>query len=63
MTTGKPTGANLEKIDRVWRWCLGVSLLTWAVAGGPLWTYLGLYPLVTASFGFCPAYFLLKINS
>lgn len=51
---------NMRLMDRVFRYLLGVVLLTWAVAGGPYWAFLGLIPLATAAWGYCPIYSLLK---
>jgi hypothetical protein len=54
---------NIILPDRIVRYLLGLLLLTWALAGGPIWTYVGLYFLFTGSFGFCPIYWVLRINS
>ncbi|MCB0384912.1 MAG: DUF2892 domain-containing protein [Bdellovibrionales bacterium] len=51
---------NVAYWDRILRYGLGLLLLTWAMIGGPFWAYLGFYPLATASWGFCPVYFLLR---
>ena len=55
--------SNITILDRVLRYISGVGMLTWAIAGGPTWTYGGLYFLVTGSFGFCAIYWVLRINS
>lgn len=54
---------NLILVDRIIRYILGIVLLTWAIAGGPVWTYIGLGLIMTASFGTCPVYWVLRINS
>jgi hypothetical protein len=54
---------NIRLYDRVLRYMLGLVLLTWAMAGGPTWTYVGLYLLYTAAFGSCLVYWVLRINS
>lgn len=54
---------NIRMYDRVIRYILGLILLTWAVAGGPTWTYVGLYLLYTATFGTCLIYWIFRINS
>lgn len=54
---------NIRLFDRVLRYALGLVLLTWAVAGGPTWTYVGLYLLYTASFSHCLIYWIFRINS
>jgi hypothetical protein len=54
---------NIRMYDRVIRYLAGLVLLTWAVAGGPTWTYVGLYLLYTATFGSCFVYWVFRINS
>jgi hypothetical protein len=54
---------NLHTLDRLIRFFASIFLLAWAVAGGPGWTYVGLYLLYTASFSFCFVYWVLRINS
>ena len=43
---------NLSHWGRLWRLFLGCFLLIWAVAGGPVWAYIGVYFLLSGSFGF-----------
>lgn len=47
---------NVGGIDRALRIVLGVLLVAWAVFGGPLWAWIGIVPLATGAFRFCPAY-------
>ena len=54
---------NIRLFDRIARYLLGILLLTWAIAGGPTWTFFGLYLIMTASFGSCPIYWIFRINS
>ena len=54
---------NIRGGDRVLRYIVGILLLTWAIGGGPLWTYVGVYFLATASFGHCPIYWIFRVNS
>ncbi|MCB0350393.1 MAG: DUF2892 domain-containing protein [Bdellovibrionales bacterium] len=54
---------NLRTFDRVIRYITSLFLMTWAIAGGPAWTYVGFLLLLTASIGFCPIYWVLRINS
>lgn len=54
---------NVRLFDRIIRYIFGIFLLTWAIAGGPGWTFIGLLLLITASFGTCPIYWALRINS
>jgi hypothetical protein len=53
---------NLRWWERVFRFALGILLIAWAIAGGPWWTFAGLYPLASAAWGFCPFYWLLRVS-
>jgi uncharacterized membrane protein YfcA len=49
--------ANVGTIDRTARVIIGVALIALAVTGViGVWGYIGILPLVTAFFRFCPAY-------
>jgi hypothetical protein len=55
---------NEGKIDRILRIIVGLVLIALVFAGPQtLWGWLGIVPLVTGLFGFCPAYRLLGINT
>jgi hypothetical protein len=54
---------NIQFWDRLLRYFFGIVLLTLALAGGPTWSYVGAYLLITASFGRCAIYWLFRINS
>jgi hypothetical protein len=56
--------ANVGTLDRTIRILLGLALLALAALGkiGP-WGYLGLVPLATGLFRFCPAYKLLGVRT
>jgi hypothetical protein len=54
---------NVALWDRILRFILGVILTTYAVAGGPFWAYIGIYGLMTAAWGLCPAYLFFRIRS
>ncbi len=54
---------NLNLFDRILRFILGFFLTIWLIAGGPGWSSLGLYLMMTAGWGFCPLYSLLKIRT
>lgn len=57
---------NIGNIDRVLRAILGVGLLAWALLGAQelSWLgWLGVIPLGTALFGYCPVYQLLGMNT
>lgn len=54
---------NVALWDRIIRFLLGTILTSWAFSGGPQWSYLGLYLLFTAGWGFCLFYAILRINT
>ncbi|KHF25073.1 YgaP family membrane protein [Solemya velum gill symbiont] len=54
---------NVGSVDRVLRALVGIALIAWAVTGGPVWAWIGVIPLATALFKFCPAYAILGINT
>ena len=51
---------NVISWDRFFRFFAGVLIVAWAIAGGPVWGYLGLYLLASGSWGYCPIYSLLN---
>ena len=55
---------NVGGIDRILRIMIGVALLT-LVRYDPqtAWGYIGLLPLLTGAFGWCPLYALLRITT
>ena len=56
--------ANVGGIDRVARIVAGVVLIALAATGTVgVWGWIGVVPLATGLFGFCPAYTLLGINT
>jgi len=56
--------ANVGGIDRIMRIVAGLVLIGLAIAGiGAPWTWVGVVPLVTGVFSFCPFYPLLGVNS
>ncbi len=54
---------NVGNIDRALRIIVGLALIGWALAGGPVWAWIGVLPLATGLFKFCPAYTLLGMNT
>jgi hypothetical protein len=55
---------NESSIDRALRVVLGVVLLSLVVVGPQtMWGLLGLVPLLTGLFGFCPLYRVLGIST
>jgi hypothetical protein len=56
--------ANVGTVDRVIRIVVGVGLIGLAATGKiGVWGYIGIVPLATALFRFCPAYTLLGIRT
>lgn len=56
--------ANVGTIDRALRIAVGLLLIVLAVTGVVgVWGYIGIVPLLTGAFRFCPAYPLLGINT
>jgi hypothetical protein len=57
---------NVGKPDRIIRIILGLgllSLLFFLDGNAKYWGLVGLIPLITGLFGFCPIYYLLTISS
>lgn len=54
---------NLAIWDRVLRFLIGTILNIWAFAGGPWWTYFGIYLVMSSGWGYCFFYWLFKIRS
>jgi len=56
--------SNVGGVDRILRIVVGLALIAWVLfANGPVWAWIGLLPLATGLFNFCPAYTLLGINT
>jgi hypothetical protein len=55
---------NVGGVDRLLRVIIGLALIAWVLfAAGPTWAWIGVVPLLTGLFNFCPAYRLLGINT
>lgn len=54
---------NVGGIDKIARIVVGIALIVWAIAGGPVWAWIGILPLATGLLNWCPAYSLLGISS
>jgi hypothetical protein len=54
---------NMGDTDRYIRIAVGAALIIWVFLGGPAWAWIGVLPLVTALFRFCPAYSILGMNT
>lgn len=56
--------ANVGTIDRVLRVVVGLVLMTLAATGTVgLWGWIGIIPLLTGIFRFCPAYAILGTDT
>ena len=55
--------ANVGGFDKWARLVVGALLIAWALIGGPVWAWLGVVPLATGLFSFCPLYRLLGVNT
>ncbi|MFO7542971.1 MAG: DUF2892 domain-containing protein [Thiobacillus sp.] len=55
--------SNVGSIDRIIRILAGLALIAWALMGGPVWAWIGVVPLATGVFKFCPAYSLIGVNT
>lgn len=55
---------NVGGIDRILRVTVGAALIVAAATGTiGLWGYIGIVPVLTGLFRFCPAYGLLGMNT
>ena len=55
---------NVGKVDRALRVLVGAGILSlYFVGPRTVWGLLGLVPIVTGLFGFCPAYTLIGVNT
>lgn len=54
---------NVGKIDRIFRMVLGISLLTWGYMSQNWLGAIGLIPLFTGFFRWCPAYLPFGIST
>lgn len=57
-------GKNVGGIDRMLRLIVGIVLIALVFVGPQTpWGWIGIIPLVTALFGYCPAYRLIGLNT
>lgn len=55
---------NVGSVDRILRVVVGLALVIAAATGTiGIWGWVGLIPLLTGLFGFCPAYRLIGLNT
>lgn len=56
--------ANVGGMDRVLRIVLGLALILGALSGSlGVWAWIGVVPLLTGLFRYCPAYRLIGLNT
>jgi hypothetical protein len=55
--------ANVGAVDRIIRIVLGIAIIALGVAYKSWWGAVGLLPLATGLFSFCPAYTLFGIST
>ncbi|CEP36131.1 MULTISPECIES: YgaP family membrane protein [Halomonadaceae] len=56
--------SNVGGIDKILRILVGIALIVLALTGTiGVWGWIGVVPLATGLFNFCPAYKLLGINT
>ena len=55
--------SNVGQIDKTARLVLGLALIAWAATSGPVWAWIGVVPIATALFSFCPLYSLIGVNT
>lgn len=48
---------NISRIESILRMIIGSLLFYFFIIGGPLWTLVGLYFILSSSFRFCIFYF------
>jgi hypothetical protein len=57
-------GTNVGTLDRILRVVLGVVLIALVFVGPKTaWGWIGVIPLATAAFGFCPLYRILGMST
>ncbi|WP_447936826.1 YgaP family membrane protein [Thermomonas fusca] len=54
---------NVGGVDKWLRIAVGLLLIVWAATRGPVWAWIGVVPLATGLFNFCPLYALLGFNT
>ncbi|WP_371187001.1 DUF2892 domain-containing protein [Thalassotalea maritima] len=54
---------NIGVVDRILRIVVGLVMISWAATYGPAWGYIGIIPLITGIFTFCPVYRVLGMST
>ena len=55
--------ANVGGVDKWVRIVAGLALIAWALTGGPVWAWIGVVPLATGLFNYCPLYKLIGFST
>ena len=55
--------SNVGGIDKILRIVAGIALIAWALTGGPVWAWIGVFPLATGLMGWCPLYPLIGLST
>ena len=53
---------NVSKTGQAFRLLVGMLLMAWAVAGGPIWTWVGLLIAATGAWRLCPVLLALGVR-
>ncbi|MDP8228726.1 MAG: DUF2892 domain-containing protein [Candidatus Electryoneaceae bacterium] len=54
---------NIGKIERIIRFIVALIILGWGILFHNWWGLIGIFPWLTARFGWCPLYALLKFST
>ena len=55
---------NVGNVDRIIRIIIGVAILSLTIVGPKtMWGILGIIPLLTAAFSFCPLYAIFNVKT
>jgi hypothetical protein len=54
---------NLGKLDKSFRFGLGVAIIIFGAHLNTVWGVLGMIPIISAQAGVCPLYFVLGIST
>ena len=49
--------------DRIIRSIFGILFTIWAIIGGPWWTWVGVYLIASAAWGYCIVYSMIKFRT
>jgi len=54
---------NVGDTERMVRILVGLALLGFAIASNTLWAFIGIVPVITGIFAWCPAYITFGIST